>query len=114
MHYNLFAYSAFMIFYGLALSVSGFATNAVSTKYNNNQIIQIGAVVMLLSAATLLVVWNVFEYSNIYLFSILILVMIFGGTIVKHSRLTLALSSVSKLSGQASAGISLLQFCCQE
>ncbi len=36
--------------------------------------------------------------------------MIFGGTIIKPSSLTLALSSVSKLSGQASAGISLLQF----
>jgi MFS family permease len=110
MHYNLFVYSAFMIFYGLALSISGFTTNVLSAKYDNNRIIQIGAVVMLLSSMALLVVLNIFESSNIYLFSMLILVMIFGGTIVKPSSLTLALSSVSKLSGQASAGISLLQF----
>ena len=110
MQYNLFVYSAFMIFYGLALSVSGFITNILSAKYDNDRIIQIGAVVMLLSAAILFVVLSVFESSNIYLFSILVLVMIFGGTIVKPSSLTLALSSVSKVSGQASAGISLLQF----
>ena len=110
MHYNLFVYSAFMIFYGLALSMSGFVTNILSAKYSNNKIIQIGAVIMLLSAMVLLIVLNIFKSSNIYLFSILVLTMIFGGTIVKPSSLTLALSSISKLSGQASAGISLLQF----
>ncbi|AXA33475.1 MFS transporter [Francisella adeliensis] len=109
MKYNLFVYSLFMVFYGLALSISGFITNMLSVKYNNVQIIQIGAVIMLLSAVSLLV-FNFIGYSNIYVFTIFILMMILGGTILRPSSLTLALSSVPKLSGQGSAGISLLQF----
>ena len=106
MGYNLFIYSCFMVFYGLALSVSGFTINILSIKYSNNEIIKIGAMIMLLSSTALLSIGS----SNIYIFTTLILMIVFGGTIVKPSSLTLALSSIPKLSGQASAGISLLQF----
>ncbi|WP_150467088.1 MFS transporter [Francisella sp. SYW-9] len=109
MHYNLFVYSFFMVLYGLMLFASGVVTNKLSIKYHNAQIIVIGTIIMLTSALLLLVL-SITNNSNIYIFSILILIMIAGGTITRPCSLTLALSSIPGLSGQGAAGASLLQF----
>ena len=109
LHLSLSTYSVMMFIYGLSWLASGMLTSKLTYLLDSSSIIFAGCSILFVGTLSLFA-FEIAVDINIYTLMCSILIMAVGAIMIRPTAITLSLSSIAKISGQAYAINNLIQF----